>query len=291
MMEKETDEHQQLTCLVTGATSGLGEGTATQLASLGAHVLMVARSSDSGKAAAARIRQRVPGAQLTVLTADLAVLGQVKNLAEQVLERCDRLDVLVLNAGVVRPRRELTVDGLEVDFATNHLSPFLLTHLLGDLLAASAPARIVTVSSSGHRHVKTINFDALPTGTDFHPLRTYSTTKLLNILLTTELSRRLAGSRITANAADPGFVRTALGRDTTGAFGMFLKATRPLQVSPDKAAATAVHLATSPAVAETSGAYFINCQPTAPSALAQDPTAAQRLWTLSTQLITQKVGP
>ncbi len=282
---------QQMTCLVTGATSGLGEETAIQLASLGAHVLVVARSRDSGEAAAARIRQRVPGARITVLTAGLAVLGQVKNLAEQVLERCDRLDVLVLNAGVVRPRREFTVDGLEVDFATNHLSPFLLTHLLGDLLAASAPARIVTVSSSGHRHVKTIDFDALPTGTDFHPLRTYSTTKLLNILFTTELSRRLAGSRITANAADPGFVRTALGRDTTGAFGMFLKAMHPLQTGPAKAAATAVHLATSPAVAETSGAYFTNCQPTAPSVLAQDPTAALRLWTLSTQLITQEVGP
>jgi retinol dehydrogenase 12 len=105
---------RQMTCLVTGATSGLGEGTATQSASLGAHVLVVARSRDSGEAAADRIRRRAPGARLTVLTADLAVLGQVQNLAMQVLERCGRLDVLVLNAGVVRPRRELTVDGLEV---------------------------------------------------------------------------------------------------------------------------------------------------------------------------------
>lgn len=243
--EEERVNDQQMTCLVTGATSGLGEETATQLAGLGA----------------------------------------------QVRERCDRLDVLVLNAGVVRPRRELPVDGLEVDFATNHLSPFLLTHLLGDLLAASAPARVVTVSSSGHRHVKTIDYDALPTGTDFHPLRTYSTTKLLNVLFTAELSRRLAGSRITANAVDPGFVRTALARDTTGAFGVFLKAMRPLQASPGKAAATAVHLAVSPAVAQTSGAYFTNSQPAAPIALAQDPAAAQRLWSLSTRLITQKVGP
>lgn len=282
---------RQMTCLVTGATSGLGEETATQLTGLDVHVLAVARNGDRGEAAAARIRQRVPGARITVLTADLAVLGQVRDLAVQVLDRCDRLDVLVLNAGVVRPRRELTVDGLEVDFATNHLSPFLLTQLLGDLLAASTPARVVTVSSSGHRHVKAIDFNALPTGTDFHPLRTYSTTKLLNIMFTTELSRRLAGSGITANAADPGFVRTALGRDTTGAFGMFLKAMRPFQTRPDKAAATTVHLATSPAVADTSGGYFTNCQPTAPSALAQDRVAAQRLWTLSTQLITQNVGP
>lgn len=202
-----------------------------------------------------------------------------------------RLDVLVLNAGVVRPRRELTVDGLEVDFATNHLSGFLLTQLLGDLLAASAPARLVTVTSSGHRHVKTIDFDALPTGTNFHPLRTYSTTKLLNVLFTVELSRRLVGNGITANAADPGFVHTALGRDTTGAFGAFLNLMRPFHASPDKAAATAVHLATSPRVADTSGAYFTNCLPSAPSALAQDPASARRLWTLSTQLITQKVGP
>ncbi len=279
------------TCLITGATSGLGEATATHLATRGAHVLITARNVHRGQAAAARIRQRAPGAHITVFTADLAEMGQVQGLAAQVQQRCDRLDVLVLNAGVARPQREVTVDGLEVDFATNHLSGFLLTHLLDDLLRASAPARVVTVSSSGHRHVKTIDFDALPTGTNFHPLRTYSTTKLLNILFTTELSRQLAGSGVTVNAADPGFVRTALGRDSTGAFGVFLKVMRPFQARPERAAATAVRLATSPEIADTSGAYFTNCRASAPSALALDRAAAQRLWTLSSQLLTPKVGP
>lgn len=278
------------TYLVTGATSGLGEAIATDLAIRGGHVLMTARTAQHGEFAVARIRQLAPGADLTVLTADLAVLGQVQELAAHVLDRCGRLDTLILNAGVARPHRELTVDGLEVDFATNHLSPFFLTHLLGDLLRVSAPARVIAVTSSAHRHVRMIDFDALPTGIDFHHLRTYSTTKLLNVLFISELSRRLAGSGITANAADPGFVRTALGRDTAGAFGMFLKVMRPFQTRPDKAAAAVVHLATSSEIADASGAYFTNYQAGAPSALAQDRPAALRLWTLSTQLITEKVG-
>jgi retinol dehydrogenase 12 len=276
---------RQLTCLVTGATSGLGEAIATGLASQGAHVFAVARNAKRGHTALARLQDRVPGGQIDMLAADLSVLSEVRTLAEQVKDRCPRLEVLILNAGVARPCRELTVDGLEVDFATNHLAPFLLTNLLSDLLLASAPARVVVVSSSGHRHIKTINFDALPTGTDFHHLRTYSTTKLLNILFTTELSHRLGGTGVTANAADPGFVRTALGRDAQGAFAVFLKIMRPFQLSPEKAAVTPKHLAISPEVAGISGAYFANCRATAPSTLAQDRAAAQRLWELSTQLI------
>lgn len=197
--------------------------------------------------------------------------------------------MLILNAGVARPRRELTSDGFEVDFATNHLSPFLLTQLLTDLLRASAPSRVVTVSSSAHQHVKALDLDALATGRDFHHLRTYSTTKLLTVLFTVELARRLAGSGVTANAADPGFVRTALGRDATGPFGVFLKIVRPFQLSPDKAAATPVHLATSPDVADTNGAYFNRSRPRSTSALAQDRMTAERLWTLSNELVTQEV--
>lgn len=282
---------QPLTCLVTGATSGIGEATATALAGTGAHVLLTARSADRGDAACARILRRVPHARLDVLTADLADMSQVRALARQVCGRCERLDVLILNAGVARPRRELTVDGFEVDFATNHLAPFLLTHLLDSLLCASAPARVVTVSSSAHRHVKTLDVDALVTGQGFHHMRTYSTTKLLTILFTNELARRLAGTGVIANTADPGFVRTALGRDAPGAFGVLLRLARPFQLSPDKAAATLVYLATATEVADISGGYFTNRQAVDPSDLAQDLTAAQRLWALSTQLLTPKVGP
>ncbi len=273
--------HENFTCLVTGATSGIGEAVATRLAATGARVVAVARDAARGADAAARIRSRVPAARIDPLTADLSVLARVRELAAQVRARYERLDVLVLNAAVARPRLERTDDGFEVDFATNHLAPFLLTRSLRDLLAG----RIVVVSSSGHRHVKELDLDALPDGADFHHLRTYSATKLLNILFTAELSRRLGGSAVTANAADPGFARTGLGRDATGAFRLFLAAARPFQLSPDRAATTPVHLATSPAVAGVTGAYFEKCRPVEPSALARDRELAGRLWTLSERLV------
>lgn len=221
-----------------------------------------------------------------MLTADLSDLGQVRALAGQVTAGHPRLDVLVLNAAVARPRRELSADGFEVDFATNHLAPFLLTRLLVDLLQASAPARVVTVSSSAHHHVKRLDLDAMVTGENFHHMRTYTATKLLTVMFTNELAGRLAGSGVVANTADPGFVRTALGRDAPGGFGMFLNLIRPFQLSPDRAAETPVHLATAAAAAETSGGYFAKCRPRTPSALARDTEAGARLWNLSTDLTT-----
>lgn len=279
-----------MTCVITGATSGIGEAIATRLASQGADVLAVARTAERGHAAAARIRRHVPGAQIEVLTADLAVLDQVRALADQVIARRARLDVLILNAAVARPCRELTAEGIEVDFATNHLSAFLLTQRLQKLLSASAPARIVTLASATHRHVKEIDFEALATGDNFHHMRTYSTTKLLTVLFTAELACRLEDSAVTANAADPGFVRTALGRDAPGAFGLFLKVTRPFQLTPSKAADTPVHLATAPDLAHVSGGYFSKCRPANPSDLATDPGAAARLWDLSTELVTRSTS-
>ena len=284
MNTKPSDLH----CLVTGATSGVGEAIATKLAAQGAQVLAVARSTERGEAAVARIRHVVPDALIEVMAADLSVMGEVESLADRVTGHWGRLDVLILNAGVARPRRELTPDGLEVDFATNHLSAFLLTQRLRDLLCASAPARVVTISSSGHKHVKAVDFDGLATGENFHHMRTYSTTKLLTILFTTELARRLEGSGVTANAADPGFVRTRLGRDAPPAFGLFLKAARIFQLCPEKAATTPVYLATSPEPAGDSGRYYAKSRPTTPSSLAQDQTAAARLWSLSNGLLTRK---
>ncbi len=286
-----TNEPSVLHCLVTGATSGIGEAIATKLAAQGAHVLAVTRTTERGEAAIARIRRTVPDARIEVMTADLSVIGEVECLADRVTGHWDRLDGLILNAGVARPRRELTADGFEVDFATNHLSAFLLTQRLRDLLCASRPARVVTISSSGHKHVKTIDFDGLATGENFHHLRTYSTTKLLTILFTTELARRLAGTGVTANAADPGFVHTRLGRDAPGPFGLFLKAARPFQLTPEKAAATPVYLATSPETAGDTGGYYARSRPSNPSSLAQDRTAAARLWSLSTELVTKRPPP
>jgi retinol dehydrogenase 12 len=268
------------TCLVTGATSGIGKATTARLAELGATVIAVARDRARGAQAVDEIRQRAPRARVEVLTADLSRPGQVRRLAAQVQAGHDRLDVVVNNAGVAKFRRELTPDGLGVTLATNHLGPFLLTNLLLDRLKLSAPARVVTVSSDRHARQRSIPWDDLEPGHDC----SYVASKLLNLLFTYELARRLAGTGVTANCLSPGFVRTELGREATGAFRVFLRLARPFQSSPQAGAATPVYLATSPEVAEVSGRYFEKCAPAQSSALSRDPAAAERLWQLSTRL-------
>jgi retinol dehydrogenase 12 len=268
------------TCLVTGATSGIGKATAARLAELGATVITVARDRAGGEQAATEIRRRAPRAQIEVLTADISRLGQVRALAAEVQDRHDRLDVLINNAGVAKFRQELTPDGLGVTLATNHLGPFLLTNLLLDLLKKSAPARVVTVSSDRHKQQRSVPWHDLEPGHDC----TYEASKLLNILFTHELARRLAGTGVTANCLSPGFVRTELGREATGAFRVFLRLARPFQSTPEAGAQTSVYLATSPQVAEVSGHYFEKCAPAESSALSRHPAAAKRLWQLSTQL-------
>jgi retinol dehydrogenase 12 len=268
------------TCLVTGATSGIGKATAARLAELGATVITVARDRARGAQAANEIRHRAPRARVEVLIADLSRLGEVRTLAAQVRDRYDRLDVLVNNAGVAKFRPQLTPDGLGVTVATNHLGPFLLTNLLLDQLKKSAPARVLAVSSDRHKQQRSIPWDDLEPGRDC----SYKASKLLNILFIYELARRLAGTGVTANCFSPGFVRTELGREATGAFRVFLRLARPFQSSPEAGAQTSVYLATSPEVVEVSGRYFEKCTQAESSALSRDPAAAQRLWQLSTQL-------
>ena len=271
-------------CLVTGATSGIGRETAAQLAALGAAVTIVARDEARGAAAAAEVRGRVPLAQVEAMTADLSSPAQIRRLAAEVQARLGRLDVLVNNAGVISLRRQLTPDGLEVTFATNHLGPFLLTSLLRGLLERSAPARVVTVSSAAHRQVRAVPWDDLARGEQAGNGQAYPLSKLLNILFTTELARRLAGTGVTANCLHPGFVRTALGREVTGIPGAAMGLALRLRPGPAAGARTAVYLASAPEVAGMTGGYFVKSRLSRPSALARDTRAAARLWALSAEL-------
>lgn len=270
------------TCLITGGTGGIGAAAAMELAARGQRIVLVGRDPARSEAAAAAIRRAVPAAEVDVLIADLSLLAEVRTLAAKVIERYPRLDVLILNAAVCRPRREITAEGFEADLATNHLAPFLLARLLSEHLARNAPARIIPVTSSVHARIKNVDLDRL--ATDFSQTRTYAITKLLNLLAFGELDRRLGGTGVTVNAADPGFVRTGLGRDATGAFGLFLKAARPLQRTPERGAAPIVRLATDPELADTTGAYFNAKGPAAPSPTATDTALAFRVWTWTERL-------
>jgi retinol dehydrogenase 12 len=272
------------TCLVTGATSGIGKQTALRLAMLGATVIIVARDAARGAAAAGELRARVPSAQIETVNADLSSRAQLRRLAGEVTSRYARLDVLVNNAGVISTRKELTADGLERTFATNHLAPFMLANLLRGLLERSAPARVVTVASAAHRQVRAIAWDDLPRGAQSSPSQAYPLSKLLNILFTRELARRLTGTGVTANCLHPGFVRTSLGRDVTGVAGAAVQLALWLVPGPAAGARTPVYLASSPEVAEITGGYFVRCRPAQPSLLARDAAAAERLWTISAEL-------
>ena len=222
--------------------------------------------------------------------ADFSSQQQVREVAAAILEQFDRLDVLVNNAGVTPWQwRAAAEDGLELTFAVNHLAPFLLTSLLLDRLKASAPARVVTVSSGAHRRV-TLNFDDLQNEQRYVPFDVYSQTKLANVYFTYELARRLEGTGVTANCLHPGVVSTALFRHLPPLIGLAVRIARPLLLTPAQGADTAIYLAAAIEVAEVTGSYFERRQAVESSPASQDEDAARRLWEVSEALTAQPDG-
>ncbi len=271
-------------CVVTGANSGIGKETALALARMGATVVLVCRSEARGTAAQEDIRAQTGNNAVSLVVADFSSQQQVREAAAAILERYDRLDVLVNNAGVTPWERRVTADnGLELIFAVNHLAPFLLTNLLLDRLKASAPARIVTVSSGAHRRVA-LNFDDLQNEDRYVPFDVYSQSKLANVYFTYELARRLEGTGVTANCLHPGVVSTALFRHLPPFLGFAVKLARPLLLTPAQGADTVIYLAAAPEVAETSGRYFERREAVESSPVSQDVGAARRLWEASEAL-------
>ncbi|HEV2374458.1 MAG TPA: SDR family oxidoreductase [Streptosporangiaceae bacterium] len=268
-------------CVVTGATSGIGKAAACALARMGAQVVLVGRDRDRGAAALAEVAA-ASTVQPRLEIADLASLEQVRELAAR-LGALDRVDVVVNNAGFVAGQRRVSQDGFEEVFAVNHLAPFLLTNLLLDKLKASAPARVVTVTSDAHTAAK-LDLDDLNLGNGWESWRSYANSKLANILFTRELARRLAGAGVTANCAHPGVVRTGFGRDASFFMRAGLTVARPFLLTPERGADTIVYLASSPEVAGESGGYYVKRKRREPSAAARDEATAQRLWQLSEEL-------
>lgn len=271
---------QGKTCLVTGASSGIGYETALGLARAGARVILVGRDGERSRAAAEAITGSTGNESIDVLLADLSERSQVLRLAEAVRANYERLDVLVNNAGAYFMQRELSRDGLERTWALNHLAYFLLSLELLDLLMASAPARIVNVASNLHQAGK-IDF-ADPNGeTHYHGMRSYCQSKLANVMFSYALARRLAGSGVTVNCLHPGSVATGIGRDHQGLLRRASELFQPFRLSPEQGARTTLWAACSPALAEVSGKYFAKSRFARSSRASHDLAAQERLWQLS----------
>jgi retinol dehydrogenase 12 len=271
-------------CVVTGATNGIGRATAHALAAMGATVVVHGRNAAAVEAVRRAITHSTANAQVTGVLADFSSLADIRRMARELAAQHGRIDVLVNNAGIMARARKTTADGFEWQFGVNHLAPFLLTNLLLDTLKRSDSARIVTVASQAHRR-GTIDFDDLQLErTRYSGFRAYGASKLANILFTSELSRRLAGTGITANCLHPGVVATNIF-DAGGVVGKIIGLLgRWFLLSPSDGAATSVYLASSPDVAGVTGKYFDKCREVAPTSAATDASAAARLWEVSERL-------
>jgi NAD(P)-dependent dehydrogenase (short-subunit alcohol dehydrogenase family) len=270
--------------LVTGANQGIGKAAALSLAQRGARVTIISRNADRGRAAVADIEAASSSKGVDLIVADLSSHADVRRAAQEFKSRHATLDVLVNNAGVFVPKRRTTVDGFEETWAVNHLAYFLLTHELLDLLKASAPARIVNVSSDAHRHAR-MHWDDLEFANHrYSAWRAYAQSKLANILFTYELARRLEGSRVTVNALHPGVVASGFGRTYFGPMALLYAIGGPFMLSPERGAKASVYLASSPEVAEVTGRYFSRCRPEKSSGVTYCRASQRKLWALSDEM-------
>ncbi len=287
-------------CLITGATAGIGLVTARELAQRGATLVIVGRNPAKTAAVVTQLQAETGNRAIEFLIADLSCQLQIHELAKEFKERHPRLDVLINNAGGAWRRRQLSVDGVEMTIAVNHLAPFLLTHLLLNQLEPSMAgplsprnrgerdgvwggARIINLSSIAHRFAS-LDWDDLMAEKSYTGYRQYCRSKLMTLMFTIELARRLSATNITANAVHPGFVRTAIARDFGWQSRFFDWSALLFGISAAKGARTVIWLATAPEVAGISGQYFVRQHVAKTSATARDEAAARRLWDWSMEM-------
>lgn len=268
-------------CIVTGANTGIGKATALGLARMGATVILACRDQQKGRAALEELKAASGSSSLHLMQLDLASLSSVRAFAQEFEQKFPRLDVLLENAGVSTRVRQLSADGYELDFAVNHLGHFLLTQLLRPRLEASAPSRIVVVSSALHRNAK-LDLDDLQGERSWSMMGTYGKSKLANMLFVREQARRLEGRGVTINALHPGVIATELARDFPAPLRLMA---RLFFKSPEAGAKTSLHVATAPELERVSGKYFEDSKEARPGSDALDDAAAARLWAISEQLV------
>jgi retinol dehydrogenase-12 len=274
-------------CLVTGATAGIGEATVLLLARRGATVVGVGRNPVKNKYSAEMIKKETGNPAVEYMLADLSSQKEIRTLAQQFQEKYDRLDVLVNNAGATFGEWLESVDGIEMTFALNHLGYFLLTKLLSDMLKASAPSRVINVSSSLHRLGK-MDFDDIPLKNGYARSKAYQRSKLANIGFTYEMARRFSNRDVTVNAMNPGLVATNVG-EVAGGVAAQVKGLvdKIAAMPPEEGAKTIVYLATSPEVEGVTGRYFVKEKSVPSSKTSYDLGFCRQLWDLSENLITQ----
>ncbi len=273
---------QGKTVVITGATSGIGEVAAIRLAQKGARIVMIARDPARAEATLGKLRKANRAADPVAHMADLSRLSEMKRVAQEIADEEPEIDVLINNAGALFNKREVTGDGLEMTFALNHMSYFVVTNiLLGNLKRAGA--RIVSTSSEAHRR-GAIDFDDLQTERGYGGFAVYCKSKLMNVLFTRELARRLKGTKVTANCLHPGFVNTRFGDNNRGFARTAIGLAKRFAIKPEDGAETIIYLASSPAAEGVSGKYFYKCKESMPTAAAQNDADAARLWALSADI-------
>jgi len=285
MKEKLKVEMNGKICLVTGGTNGIGKSTAQELARMGATVVIVGRDAQKAAQVTEEIRAASDNQNVDWLLADLSSQQDIRRLATEFKSKYSQLHVLLNNAGGTFTTRQLSVDGIEMTFALNHLGYFLLTNLLLDTMKASAPARIINVSSDAHSGGK-IDFDNLQGELSYSSFGPYGNSKLANILFTTELARRLEGTGVTVNVLHPGLTSTGFGKNNPGLLMKVMGVVVPLIArSPERGAETSIYLASSPEVQSITGKYFVDCKVTQPAPQATDSVVAKKLWEVSDQMV------
>lgn len=273
-------------CVVTGANSGIGKETALGLANAGAHVVMMCRNEQRGKKAQRQIKQRSGNERVDLLLVDFASQDSIHQVAAEFKARYSRLDVLVNNAGALFMSRQKSADGIEKTFAVNHLGYFLLTELLLDVIKASAPARIINVSSGAHYNGE-IQFEDIQLKHSYSAMKAYSQSKLANVHFTYELARRLAGTGVTVNCLHPGFVASNFAKNNGLLAKVAMLLLRPFAISEAKGAETPLYLAMSPEVKGVTGKYFDNKQVKRSARGTYNEDISKRLWLLSEQLVNE----
>lgn len=271
---------QGKTVVITGATSGIGEVAACALARQGARIILIARDRSRGEQTLERLEAVAPGRNHVAHYANLSRLAEMKRAAEAIAGSETQIDVLINNAGALFATRQVTGDALEMTFATNHIAYFLVTNLLLERLKATPGARIVSTASAAHQRAK-LDFDDLQMEKGYSGFGMYGRSKLMNILFTRELSRRLAGSGVTANCLHPGFVATRFADASGGLTSLVVKGAKRFALTPEEGAKTIIYLASSPEVNGITGKYFQKCKQVMPTAEAQNDADAQRLWDIS----------